>query len=441
MTCIYLPVELCSRELMVRAYLATSLAKNGHKVYVFEHTLFDRLKWPSAGIYIGKNCFRTEVPYSKAYYNEMKKNDIDLWYLDEEGGIYSGNAKDQEEVLTHRLEVNELEKRDKVLVWGEWQKKVFNLKKPYAEVVISGSPNFDIFQEKYKDSLLEWDLNVTGGLKDFILVNTRFSQGNPKRGIDFIFNNKQPHSEKLPKLYMEEVFIAHNRLLLSVIELCLHLAQALPNEKIIIRPHPGESIDIYKNLTKKFKNISVISKGGVESWIRLSKALIHNGCSTAVQAIIAKKNVITYIPENITAVEKNHSAYLPNTIGRVANNPEDVLLSINKPYKNENNIWIDTISEIDSINFISKLVEESELNKNSRLNKTGVLKFFLLERVKDLLRSSIRNIFSSQVNTKFDYKEFSRLSDLVNIANNHYDSNVQCKKITNGCYSIYNKKN
>jgi surface carbohydrate biosynthesis protein len=439
MSYIYLPVEICSRELMSRAYLATNLAKNGHSVYIFEHTLFDRLKWPSPGIYIGKNCFRTEVPYLKNYYKSMKKSEVDLWFLDEEGGIYSGNSSNQKEILTHRLEVNDLDERDKVLTWGNWQKKVFDLKTPLADIVVSGSPCYDIFQDKYKKGLMNWDLEITEGRRDFILINTRFSQGNPKLGAKHFFNSKQPHSEKLPKMHLEEAFIADNRLLFSIVELCLYLAKMLPNKEIVIRPHPGESVDIYKYLTKKFNNVSVIYKGGVESWVRMSKVIIHNGCSTAIQSIIAKKNVITFVPKNISTFENMHSAYLPNTIGRIARTHQDVFSFINKSYKNDDKTWEDTISRLDSIEFISKLVDTATENKGSKSVSLNSYGLFFGERLRDLVRVALISMFPNKKYKKFDYREFSRIVDLVELANSHYKTNVKCKKITNGCYCIYKK--
>ena len=122
MKTVYLPLEIPNRELMARAFMATSLAKDDCAVYVFEHTLFDRIGWPSQGIYIGKNCFRTEVPYTTKYYNKMKKSKVDLWYLDEEGGVYSGNKESQKEILDHRLNSGDLDENDKILTWGLWQK-------------------------------------------------------------------------------------------------------------------------------------------------------------------------------------------------------------------------------------------------------------------------------------------------------------------------------
>ena len=164
--------------------------------------------------------------------------------------------------------------------------------------------------------------------------------------------------------------------------MCIYLARVLPDTEIVIRPHPSESPDIYKILTKKLHNIYVASTGGVESWIRMSKVLIHNGCTTAIQSIVAKQNVVTYIPNDVTAIEDKHTAYLPNTIGRIAHTHEDVLSFINKPYFNQSKIWMDTVSRLDSIEYISELVNREPTRSvdtlfNNKYNNFSFIWFIL----------------------------------------------------------------
>ena len=90
MTVFYLPIEHSTRELTAKVFLANRLAQEGHIPIIFRSDILDTPGWPSAGVYIGKNCFRTEWPYSLKYYKKMKSSGVDLWHLDEEGGILYG---------------------------------------------------------------------------------------------------------------------------------------------------------------------------------------------------------------------------------------------------------------------------------------------------------------------------------------------------------------
>ena len=440
MSIIYLPVELINRELMARAFLSVKLAENNFKVFIFEHTFFDRNGWANHGIYIGKNCFRTEVPYSKKFYKRMKESGVNLWYLDEEGGVYNGDKDNWEAALLCRLDPKDLDFDDKILTWGKWQKKIFSLKESKAEIVISGIPNFDILDPSYQKSFLKSDLIATQGKKDYILINTRFGTGNSKIGINEVFSSNRPHSTNQPELYVEKNFITENQIMFDMIELCIFIASSLPNEQLIIRPHPTEDFKIYKILTKKIKNIHVIFSGGVEPWIRMSKMLIHNGCSTAIQAIIADKRVVTYLPPNRTKLQVEYSPGLPNTIGAISKTHEEVLTLINEfDSKSLDNTWKETVSELKSIDFILKLLEENSKNKENNINGFNSIGFraFFSEKSRDILRKTIGSMVPRNKNNQFNYKQFSNITSMVKLANQHYKSNVKCKKITDGCYQVY----
>ena len=438
MPTVYLPVELINRELLARAFLSVKLANSNHQVYVFEHTFFDRNDWHKKGIYIGKNCFRTEVPYSKFFYKKMKESGVNLWYLDEEGGVYPGDSSDWAEFLLCRLNPNDLDKEDKILVWGNWQKKVFDSCNSAAETVITGIPNFEILHPKYQKSMLEFDLEVTKGNKNYILINTRFGLGNSKRGIAEVFSSNSPTSKNYPDSFLENFFIADNQMMFDMIELSVTIAKSFPNEKIIIRPHPNEDENLYKQLTKKISNINVIKSGGVESWIRMSKVLIHNGCSTAIQANIAEKKVVTYLPKNGSKFQNKYAPGLPNSIGIIAGTHEEVISAIKETgYSPADNSWKETISELDSIDRILKLVEENCLIDKTDSSKSIKSRSYAKERIKDCFRKIIYKLAPSKKRDKFDYEHFSDLVNFVELANNHYQSNIKCKKITDGCYCIY----
>jgi surface carbohydrate biosynthesis protein len=433
---VFLPVEVISRELTSRAFLSTKLANNGQKIYIFEHTFFDRNGWNQEGIYIGKNCFRTEVPYDKKYYMLMKKAGISIWYLDEEGGIYTGNTRAQKNRLLTRLTPSDLRKDDKILSWGNWQKNVFLANQPLSPIEISGNPGFDIIQPRYHESFQEFDASITNGLKDFILINTRFSLGNPKKGFKEIFGADQPYAEDLPKLYLEESYISDNKMMCEMVELCFYLSKKLPNEHIVIRPHPAEDIDIYKTLTKKFNNISVIFKGGVEPWIRRCKVLIHNGCTTAIQADIANKKVISFLPKSGSLTVKEYVCRIPNQIGLIASNNQEVLEAIGSDFNSSIDIYKDTVSELNSIDFITKLVQH-EIHENKITLNRDKYDLFIKEKIRDLARKTISYLIPNKKQNVFNFKEFSQITNLVEIANHHYKSNVKCEKITEGCYVVY----
>jgi surface carbohydrate biosynthesis protein len=430
MSIIYLPIEISKRELIAKTFLATKLASYGHQVIVFESSIFDFAGWPYPGIYIGKNCFRTELPYSLNYYKKMKEADIAIWYLDEEGGIYNSMDKVHwSKMLLNRINPCDLDRKDKIFAWGSWQSEAYNVDKLMASIHITGSPNFDTMQEKYKESLKDFDLRQTNYEEDYILVNTRFSSSNGLRSIEWILSDATPNAKSLARGTLENAIINDGIVQYKLTGLVKQLAERLPSQKFIVRPHPVEDELFYKAIFKHLANVKVISDGDVSSWIRNCKLLIHNSCTTAIQADISNKKVITYKPEGLNNYE---GPGLPDTIEIVCSNFSEVCEAIeNNQHQSSQKMWSDTISELDSINSIAEIAKTSLNSKKYVRNLFSILnrKLFLFKILawgKDKLRFLFKTKhIEHQINQqKFDPSYFLKSKDIFRSAKNFYNADV-----------------
>ena len=99
------------------------------------------------------------------------------------------------------------------------------------------------------------------------------------------------------------------------INLVRELALEFYDSFIVIRPHPRESLRINKLLTEDLDNVEVINDGQVDSWIRKCKVLIHNGCFTSLQAMIADKKVISFVSFDGSEMSQDFIPVLLITIG------------------------------------------------------------------------------------------------------------------------------
>ncbi len=433
MSIIYLPIETSKRELVSKTFLATKLASLGHQVIVFESSLFDQAGWFYPGIYIGKNCFRTEVPYSLKYYNQMKDSNVDVWYLDEEGGIY--NTFDQSywsDMLKNRINSSDLDCQDKIFSWGLWQADDYKHKDLRAPIHITGSPNFDILQKKYNDSLSAYDLSQTDDEKNYILINTRFSSSNGLRPMKWAVSSNTAMAQSIQKTTLVDVVIEEGIMQYNLAGLTKKLAEEMPLEKFIIRPHPAEDPSFYQTLFGDLPNVKIISHGDVRSWIRNSKLLIHNGCTTAIQADIAEKKVITYIPEGSIDYERPG---LPNSVGTICSNFSEVLSLINNShYEPRKKKWSNTISQLDSINSIAEIVKDN-LNPADRINdlyrslNRKLIPYKLQRNIRDNLRFLLRKKYNEyKINQqKLDPSYFLKSSEIFKSARHFYDARVAIK--------------
>jgi surface carbohydrate biosynthesis protein len=439
---VYLPVELSRRELVARAFLGASLAAHGHDVVVFRLDLFDRVGWPGPGIYIGKSCLPVPPPHDLTAYQRMKAARIKVWHLDEEGGIYRGSDEEAWiKALGTRLDPRVLAAEDKILVWGAWQKDHMEAQGPAASCHVVGSPNFDLYQPKYHGALEDYDARQTGGRSDYILVNTRFTVANALSsfGADHFI-----HHSLLKKLYAPPTRVqglANDGVLLyRFIELVGALAVHHPRSMIVLRPHPVENPQLYRAIFQPFDNVLVAPEGDAGAWIRRARLLIHNGCTTAIQAAIAGKPVMTYAPEGL---DDELVAGLPNQVGTCVRTRDEALeLVRNGDLAADDGAWKRTISHLDSIERLTEMVNNEE-NQGPKGRPIGAarrlgFRFDMTELPRELARPFFprRRRHAAGLRTKFDPVFFSSFPEIVGVADSHLRSRSNVKRLSKFAFVI-----
>jgi surface carbohydrate biosynthesis protein len=69
---------------------------------------------------------------------------------------------------------------------------------------------------------------------------------------------------------------------------------AFPEHTVVVRPHPTENQNIYQKIADRCRRVRVINEGNVVPWLMAVKVLIHNGCSTGVEAYIMRVPAVSY---------------------------------------------------------------------------------------------------------------------------------------------------
>jgi hypothetical protein len=62
------------------------------------------------------------------------------------------------------------------------------------------------------------------------------------------------------------------------------LEESFPEVTVVVRPHPTESHDAYRRIAEGRRRVKVTNLGNVVPWLLSARALIHNGCTTGVEA-------------------------------------------------------------------------------------------------------------------------------------------------------------
>ncbi|MBS3681223.1 hypothetical protein KGF86_13525 [Ornithinibacillus massiliensis] len=285
---LYLPIEVKVRELDAKMLLVYQAARKGYLVVIGDHYMVE-----NASDQLPKGIF-----FSKGYPHGFRRRVITrasqnghrIIELDEEGLLFQ-----KERYTQDRMKKDMLQLVMKELCWGKYQYDVIS--KAYPDLAskchIVGSPRFDLLTPRYQQ-LYEPDARVLQKqYGEFILINTRFSQYNTPRGkID------SPHFKTIKQLYY--YFIA----------LVKELSGRFPEETIIIRPHPGENIQSYREVFSTEKNVRVVHEGNIIKWLLAAKVIIHNGCTSAIEGYYLNKPIISYLPVKATFKE------IPNQLGK-----------------------------------------------------------------------------------------------------------------------------
>lgn len=217
-------------------------------------------------------------PNNKETFIWYKTLGLKVIVLDTEG-IGGRNAREFAELST-KTKLNHLV--DSYLFWGPEQLKAckqISNKQP-IEMAVTGCPRFDFLTSPWKACIQKNNLN-----REYILVNTNFPTVNPLYSSGLKSEREILLRTGFNKDSVDEIIRQNFSAYSGVKKTVGLMAEKFPNETIIIRPHPFESIDGYKELTTN-KNIRIIKDGSANSWISNAKLLIHLNCSTAIEASI-----------------------------------------------------------------------------------------------------------------------------------------------------------
>ncbi|SHK37433.1 surface carbohydrate biosynthesis protein [Desulfatibacillum alkenivorans DSM 16219] len=292
---IFLPVETKVRELHSKTLLACYAAEAGFSVVLGQQAeLLRRIKFLPAGIYVEKGVAPMKAPGVRLLKDLGHK--VAAWC--EEGLV----IVDQETYARDRVSEEVFSMLDAFYAWGEVQAGAIALKMgdQTEKTVIAGNPRFDLLREPYRIIFEKDAQDIRSRHGEFLLVNTNFGLFNNFFGRDYFVENlmrrygriQGPEHEAFLKewvAHVGRVFEAYKAFLPA-------LSKAFPNLKIVLRPHPSENHEEWKEAARGLSNVEVIHQGNVIPWILASRVLVHNSCTTGVESYILGKPVVAYRP-------------------------------------------------------------------------------------------------------------------------------------------------
>lgn len=168
---------------------------------------------------------------------------------------------------------------------------------------ITGNPRNDLLRSEIR-SYYENEVNhIRRTYGDFILVNTNFNHVNafypgqnlfkPEKKPDGVTEFGQA-ARGMPRAYAEGLRDHKQAIFEDFQKLIVDLDKSFAAHSIIVRPHPTENQEIYRKIADDCQRVKVTNEGNVVPWLMATKAVIHNGCTTGVEAYVMRVPAISY---------------------------------------------------------------------------------------------------------------------------------------------------
>jgi surface carbohydrate biosynthesis protein len=158
---------------------------------------------------------------------------------------------------------------------------------PRSALVLTGCPRYDFCAEPWRAAL-----PPSGVAAGFILVNTNFPLPNPRfaksarqerRTLELVWGDPD---------YVAAVDRDAGAAFRGMLQAIAALAARFRDCPVIVRPHPFESVAPYEKL-EDAGNVQVRQEGTSLQWIRDAALLVHQNCSTALEAVMLEREPVS----------------------------------------------------------------------------------------------------------------------------------------------------
>lgn len=299
---LYIPVEVKNREFFAKVFLASHAARKGFNVILGRKSELNELVvGMPPGIYYGLGAFEN----LKSFYDRLQRLGFAVVVNEEEGLVTYSDSM----YVDMRISGETLGHIEELLTWGGENQRVLTRAFPDKEgkFHVTGNPRFDLLKLQNHNVYADEMAQIEKKYGKFALVCTSFSSINHfDRNLDYIqslIEKKTLRSESSIesfKRYRE----VKAKTFAAFLEAISRLAEENPETCIVVRPHPSENPDAYRDLETRYANIHVDVRFSVHPWIIKAQALVHHYCTTSLEALAVGTPRFALRPVNDPLSEK-----------------------------------------------------------------------------------------------------------------------------------------
>jgi len=308
---VYIHVEIALRELDSKLMLAVVAASRGHDVLVSDISAL--MTGVQSGA-LAPGIFHTKslTPGEKkiARHQALIDRGFSITSIDEEGGMIDHGYDTFAKVRYSEKTVGQA---SAIFGWGA--EDTDTLKRIYSgfssRIHQTGSPRVDLWRPRFSPY---WRPPKAMPAKPYLLVSSNMGAANSMRPFheEIRLHRQAGYFQRDPEMFsmLFGVTADDYRMTLAFIEAVRYLASLNNDYDIVFRPHPVENMEAWKVYLEDISNVHVIREGSITAWVNNAFAVMHNGCTTALEATISGKPVVTYLP-----FKQEYARDIPNELG------------------------------------------------------------------------------------------------------------------------------
>lgn len=228
--------------------------------------------------------------------NYVRPNNSDLLKIYKEAGILvgvldtegaGGKCADDYARMVSRMRCGDYV--DLYCLWGRSQYEAFlrHQAVPPAVLRLTGCPRYDFCAMPWRAAL-----PVPRGVCNYVLINTNFPVANPRFSKSTGSEQRTMVQAGFDERFAHEFVTDAKRAHQTMTEVIGRLASLLADLTFVLRPHPFEDAHAYDELMQ-LPNCRVYQEGTSLEWLNGASVLLHQNCSTALEAVMLGKEPIS----------------------------------------------------------------------------------------------------------------------------------------------------
>ena len=336
---IIIPVENQVRELDPKLLLACIAVQRGFDVIIGSHREIDfRITSFPRSLYLNKSMTERNLKMFRI----MKKSGHEILTWDEEALVHLP----AETYYSRRLSPVAIRYNSHLFAWGEDNAELWRQYPdlpPDMPIHVTGNPRSDMLRPELRSFYEPEAEEIRKAHGNFILVNTNFNHVNAFYPAQNLFRpvkkaGAEPQFGKaavgMSREYAEGLRDHKLAVFKTFKQLIPTLEQTFVDHTIIVRPHPTENQQVYKDIAGDCQRVKVTNEGNVVPWLMATDVVIHNGCTTGVEAYMMNVPAVSYRAEIDETYDMGFYR-LPNLISHQCFDVDHLLETITKIIKGE----------------------------------------------------------------------------------------------------------